>query len=162
MKQGKKGAFHWLKLQVIRLASAKATSHGIALGFAVGTLVSIVSPPGLHLLLGLAVAFLIPYLNKVSVLISIAFWNPLLLVPVYSLSISLGTILLSTLPESNFDLHILNHLYHFSIKFMAGSSIIGIPVSILSYFLVKKGVDVYREKRAARLKKKNDSFNQLT
>ena len=72
------------------IINTKDTPHAIGLGVAVGTLISIIPTPGFNVILGLFIAFLFKKINKVSLFVTLLFWNPLTQVPFYILSYHIG------------------------------------------------------------------------
>ena len=89
-----------LKRHFHEVARSRKSSHSIALGFAVGTFISILPTPGLNLILGLLVALIYEKINKYSLVISIFFWNTLTLSPIYILSFKIGDLLFGDLPAA--------------------------------------------------------------
>ena len=82
----------------------KTTPHSIALGFAIGTLISILPTPGFNLLLALLVSIISKKVNRVSLFIGILFWNPLTSPVVYYLSYTLGDLIFGATPIIMYDI----------------------------------------------------------
>ena len=132
-KYKKKIAEHFQ--EVIR---TKKSPHSIALGFAIGTLIGILPTPGFNILLGMLVILVFRKVNKFSLFGALAFWNPLVLTPVYFLSYKIGDLILGSVPVIEYELTILEQIYYFSRRFLVGNAIVAFCFSMSSYFLIRK------------------------
>jgi len=133
-----------LKHHFHEVARSRKSSHSVALGFAVGTFISILPTPGLNIILGLLAALIYEKINKYSLLISIFFWNTLTLTPIYILSFKIGDLLFGDLPAVEYGIPILNKIYNFTLRYLIGNFIMAVTVSASSYFIIKKIVDELR------------------
>ena len=124
----------------------KTSSHSIALGFAIGTLIAVLPTPGFGVLLGLFLVLIFKRINKFSLIVAFVFWNPFVLLPFYYLSYKIGNILFGSLPVIKYDVVILDQIYNFSRRFLVGNLLIAIFLSITSYFLIRFIVKVFRKK----------------
>lgn len=115
----------------------KTSPHSIAIGFSIGTFISIIPTPGFNILLGVLIVFLYKQINKFSLFGSMAFWNPIVVSPLYLLSYKIGNILFSSKPVIKYNVVILDQIYNFSRRFLVGNIIVAITFSIVFYFIVK-------------------------
>ncbi|MFH1510134.1 MAG: DUF2062 domain-containing protein [Candidatus Woesearchaeota archaeon] len=123
-----------------------ASEHSIALGFAVGTFVNIVVP-GVSFLIAVIVMFLYKPINKLSLFIALALWNPVTLVPVYFLSYNLSNIFFGPLPAMSIDFFTFSSFFHLSRTLFLGNLLIGGIISVVSYFAVFWIVIFYRQRK---------------
>ena len=129
--------------EVIRI---KKSTHSIALGFSIGTFISILPTPGFSILIGLLILLIFKKVNKIAMLAAFVIWNPLVQAPIYLLSYKLGDLLLGAYPVVEYQLPFWYTVYHFSRRFFVGNLIIGVCLAITSYFLVKQLAQFYQRK----------------
>lgn len=137
-----------LKEHFHEVTRIKKSEHSIALGFAIGTFISIIPTPGFNILLGLLVVLIYEKVNKFSLFGAMAFWNPLTLAPIYLLSYEIGNFLFGSLPVVKYNIVLLDQIYNFSRRFLVGNFILAIIISALSYYIVKKVVYLYKKRRS--------------
>ena len=124
----------------------KTSPSSIAMGFSIGTLIAILPTFGLGIFIGLLVLLIFKKVSKVSMFISFAIWNPLVLAILYPLEYSIGNFILSGIPVTEFRFEILNQLFIYTGRLLLGSIILSIIVSIISYFGVFYIVKRHRRK----------------
>ncbi|MBA3901656.1 MAG: DUF2062 domain-containing protein [Bacteroidetes bacterium] len=131
----------------------KTSVHSIAFSFALGTFIAILPTPGFGVFIALLIAYFYKKLNNISILASFAFWNPLLLAPVYILSYKIGdwifdfpTIAMIT------DISWINTLIYYFKTYMIGNLISAIVFSSLSYYGVYKLIISYKARKENRKK----------
>jgi uncharacterized protein len=129
----------------------KTSVHSIAFSFAMGTFIAILPTPGFGVFIALLIAYFYKKLNNISILASFAFWNPLLLAPVYILSYKIGdwmfdspTIAMVT------DIAWINTVIYYLKSYMVGNLISGIFFSSLSYYAIFKLIRAYQERKDLR------------
>lgn len=83
LKNKLKHHFH----EVIKI---KTTPHEIALGFSVGTFIGILPTPGFGILLAVLIFLIYEKISKLSLIGALAFWNPIVMMPIYFLSYKIG------------------------------------------------------------------------
>lgn len=127
--------------------TVQTSPHSIALGFAVGTFISIIPTPGFNILLGLLAVFIYPKLNKVALFGAFLVWNPLLSVPVYTFSYKIGQALFGPMPVIRYELTLWNHAYHFTRRIIIGSLILGFITAMISYGVVRVSAQKYQERQ---------------
>jgi uncharacterized protein (DUF2062 family) len=134
-----------IRFEIIKLARARATSHEIAYGAALGTFISIFPTFGAGTLL---VIFCYRFLkfNMVAAisgsLVSNVFTAPFFLV----LSYKIGAFFWK--PENAFNLKTwYTHLDEVAISVMTGSTLLSTVCSAIIYLLVKFTVESYRKNR---------------
>jgi uncharacterized protein (DUF2062 family) len=115
----------------------KNTPHSIALGFAIGTFLAVLPTPGFSILLGFLVILIFERVNKFSLMAAMAFWNPIILIPVYSLSYLIGDFFFGQLPVVEIRIRLLEQAYNLTRRFLIGNVILAIIFSIASYFIIK-------------------------
>ncbi|MBT5023080.1 DUF2062 domain-containing protein [Candidatus Woesearchaeota archaeon] len=128
------------------IVKTKKSAHSVAIGFAIGTFISLLPTPGFNILLGVLLVLIYEKVNKFSLFGSMAFWNPFVLAPIYFLSYKIGDLLFSITPVIKYDLSIINQFFNFSRTFLAGNLILALTLSVVGYFLVKKIVEVLQER----------------
>ena len=131
----------------------KTTPNEVALGFAMGTAIAILPTFGLGILIGLLMMLIFKNINKISMFIAFAFWNPLLLIPLSTISFFIGDFILGTIPPIDFKFELFNQIYNFTIKFLVGNIIITIIATVASYFFVLHSVKAYQKKQIPILQK---------
>ncbi|MFH0860273.1 MAG: DUF2062 domain-containing protein [Candidatus Altiarchaeota archaeon] len=129
-----------------RTLRAKRSPHSIALGFAIGSFIAIMPTPGFGTLLGLLVVLLYKKVNKLSVFLGLAFWNPLTLVPLYILSYKIGDMLLAPVPVVDYDIGVMYAGYHLTRRFLLGNLILSTLLSTVSYAAVRLYVESQQKK----------------
>lgn len=132
----------------------KTSPNSIALGFAIGALIAVLPTFGFGLLIGLLVILLFKKINKFSMIIAFAVFNPLILIPLYMLSYKIGYILFGNVPIIRYDVVLLDQIYHFSRRFLIGNLMLAVIIAIMCYFLIRWLVWLYRRK------KKNKNINK--
>jgi uncharacterized protein len=136
-----------LKHHFHEVAKSKKSPHSIALGFAIGTAIGLFPTPGFGVILALLVILIFEKINKISIFIGMAVWNPIVCAPFQVLSYVLGNKILGSIKLT--DTHAtINRLFSFSAKYLLGNIVITITVSALMYFVVKYAVIIYRRRKS--------------
>jgi uncharacterized protein (DUF2062 family) len=117
--------------------SIKTSPHSIAIGFAVGTFISILPTPGFNILLGLLAVFVYKGISKISLFGSMAVWNPITLFPIYLASYRIGDFLYGSVPVVRYNVVILDQIYNLSRRFLVGNVLLAVVVSVVGYFIVR-------------------------
>jgi len=136
-----------IKKHFHEIMKVKHSDHSIALGFAIGTFISILPTPGLSILLGLLVVLIFKKVNKFSLFIGLIVWNTFTLIPIYWMSYKIGDLLFGSVPVVKYNIVLLDNIYNFSRRFIVGNFILALIISPLSYFITKKLVKLYRKKK---------------
>ncbi len=134
----------------------KTTPNEIALGFAAGTGIALLPTFGLGFLIGLVIVLIFKNVNKLSMLVAFAFWNPLVLIPITTLSYFVGDIILDDVPVTRFRFELLNQFYTYSLRYLIGNLIITIILTVVSYSIVFYLVKKYQKKEIPVLQKPLD------
>ena len=131
--------------------SGHSSDHEIALGFTVGTAISILQTPGFNLLLGALFIAVYPRVNKLAVFGAMAVYNPVFMIPFYWASYQLGALFFGTDPVVHYDVLVLNQAFDFTRRYLFGNLIVTVITSAITYPLVRKIVHFRRsrEGRAA-------------
>ena len=109
------------------------TPHDIASGFAIGTFIALLPTFGFSILLAFVFLALFPTINRPAALLALAIWNPLVQVPIYTLSYQIGDLLFSSAPLLSYKFEILNQIYYFTRRFLIGHLLLTIIITVISY-----------------------------
>lgn len=127
------------------------TPHRLALTFAIGVFLGISPFIGLHTVIALAVAWIFR-LNKVVVLSGAFINNPWSIIPIYTFSTWIGTVIIGTdLGITDVDWHkvtlgtFVSDLGHLIIPFIVGTTVVGIFFAAVSYIIVRNTAETYRK-----------------
>jgi uncharacterized protein (DUF2062 family) len=123
-----------IKKQWSQLLLGDFTPHDIALGLAIGTLVTLLPTFGFSALLALLLIFIFPTINRPAIFISLIVWNPLVQIPVYAASFQLGSHLFADATLVKYDIEVLNQLYSFTRRFLIAHLIIVSSITLVTYF----------------------------
>lgn len=136
-----------IKNHLKEVLKTKKGENSIALGFAVGTLIAILPTYGFSILLGLLTVLIFKKISKISLFVGLAFWNPLILTPLYMLSYKIGEYLFRNSIAVEYEITLSQQIYNFSARFLAGNLIIAFSFSLISYFLVKFILKIYKNNK---------------
>lgn len=129
------------------LLKADASAHNQALGFAVGTFISLLPTPGFNFALALLLASWFR-LHRATVLVSLAVWNVFVTAPFFALSYRLGNWLFPAPATASVTAQWQAQVTSFVQGFLVGNLIIAGAVTAVSYTLVLLIVWLLREKRS--------------
>ncbi len=132
----KLNVIHAMERYFHKIAMTKVSPHSIAIGFAIGSFISILPTPGFNLFIGFLILLAYPKISKYSLFGSMALLNPLVVSPFYYLSIKIGNYVFGSAPIAKYDVVILNQIHQFSQNILFGTFIISLVFSIVSYFVV--------------------------
>ena len=141
----------WATNLLHKLIHNESSPASVALGFALGTFIAILPTPGFGLFVGLAFTFLFKSINRVSLIVSMTLWNPLVLVPLYYASYLLGSFLLSKPIDFSYEPTLYDLLYEYSSSFLLGDFILASVFTLISYVLVYRAVAAFHRKKQLRL-----------
>lgn len=128
------------------LLKAEASANNQAMGFALGTLISLLPTPGVNIALSLLLANWLR-LHKASVLVSLAVWNVFVTAPFIALSYRLGNYLFPVPATATVTEQWQAQLTSFVQGFLVGNLIISVAAAAVSYFIVLTIIWLLREKR---------------
>lgn len=134
-----------IKKHFEEILKIRSSPSSIAFGFAIGTAIAILPTFGLGILIGLMIILIFKKINKISMLIAFAIWNPFLLIPLAAVSYKIGDMIFVGAPVYNYKFWILNQIFTYSRKFLLGNIILTISISVLSYFIVFFSVRFYQK-----------------
>ena len=134
--------------------SAKKSEHSIALGFAIGTFFCILPTLGFTIWLFIVMSLIFKRVNKLALFGSLVVWNPLLLFPIYYFAYKLGNLIYGATPVVNYNVVFTYHIYNFSRRFLIGSVILAVTISIPIYFLTRFLMKKYKKQILKKLRKK--------
>ena len=143
-----------LRLLYLRLLRLKGQPEEVAGGVAIGVFVGMTPTVPLHTILAVLIAYLFRR-SKLAAAMGVWVSNPLLLPFVYLLDYKLGRMVTRTTPPSfamsDFSIHkIIEVGWGISFPLIIGGFILGLICAIPSYFITKRIVILYREKRRKR------------
>lgn len=118
-----------------KLIIGDMTPFAIALGIALGTFAALLPTFGFSILIAIGLTAILPRVNKPAVLVALAFWNPLVQIPVYALSFEIGSFLFSGTPIVHYNFELLNHLYSFTRRVFVGQLIVAVTFTALAYII---------------------------
>ena len=154
-----------IKARFKNLFKLHGNPHDIAMGFAIGTFWSFLPTPGLSIVLAMGTLFLFPKSNKISLAISLALWNPVIMLPLYLLGGKIGVAIFGEIEKQSFDYQLFDKAIHYIRSYTVGSGIIAACGSIVSYFLVKqtsRSFQYTRKKLKGKLKSRRKRKNKRT
>jgi len=141
---------NWIRLylskRLSKINTIKKSPNYIALGFALGTMLSILPTPGFSIGLGIILLLIFPKISKISMMAAVAIWNPFVTAPIYALGYEIGNLFFRDYEVLRIELTSLHQAWNFSKRLLLGSSIIGLIVSLFSFFMIKYSVVAYRNK----------------
>jgi uncharacterized protein (DUF2062 family) len=138
-----------LKARLKEMLSARSSPHEIALGFTIGTFISILPTPGFNLLLGALVIAIYPHVNKLAVFGAMAVYNPIIMIPFYWASYQLGALLFGDDSVVHYDVVVLDQAFDFTRRYLIGNVIVACVTSGVTYPLVRRIVQLRRSRAAA-------------
>jgi uncharacterized protein len=139
-------AIEKIKAKLHELNKTHTDPHAVALGFSIGTFISILPTPGFNILIGIFILLLYPKLNKMSIFIGLAVWNPLTAIPIYIASFKIGSFLFGNTDIVTIEFTIWEKAFHFTQRFLVGNVLLATIIALSSYVLLKKGMSMYRKK----------------
>ncbi|MCB8981311.1 MAG: DUF2062 domain-containing protein [Ardenticatenaceae bacterium] len=136
------------KEKVTTLLNAEASAQNQAMGFAVGTFISLLPTPGFNFALALLLASWFR-LHKATVLLSLAIWNVFVTAPFFALSYRLGNWLFPAPATTSVTAQWQAQVISFVQGFLVGNLIIAGLVTAVSYTIVLAIIWLLREKRGS-------------
>lgn len=112
------------------------TPHMMAFGVAFGTLVALLPTFGFSAIVAVALMPFLPVMNKASVFLGLAFWNPFVQVPIYGLSLELGSVLYTGTKVTMYHFELLNQIATYTLRFLLGHLAITLLITVATYGLV--------------------------
>lgn len=138
-----------VKEKAVELLKADASAHNQAMGFAVGTFISLLPTPGLNFALALLLASWFR-LHRATVLVSLAVWNVFVTAPLFALSYRLGNILFPAPATASVSAQWQAQVISFVQGFLVGNLIIAVGITAVSYTIVLFIVWLFRDKQQAK------------
>ncbi|MEK6934891.1 MAG: DUF2062 domain-containing protein [Nanoarchaeota archaeon] len=140
-----------LKKHFHGVQKTKKSPNQIALGFAIGTLISILPTPGINVLLGILIVILFKKVNKYSLFIAMGLWNFLTLPPIYYLSYELGDYIFESYLVTRFNISYLTVISNYIIRYIIGNVILAIIITPISYILTIIIVKKFYQKKKTKV-----------
>ncbi|SBV95691.1 conserved membrane hypothetical protein [uncultured delta proteobacterium] len=147
----------FIRYWYLRLVRIQATPHNIAMGLAAGVFVGLLPVLPFQTIIAVALAFVVRG-SKIAAALGTWISNPLNWVPVYMLFYYVGKAVVPfDVPPFNPSQLEMTEMLEMGWKFfavmMVGGLVVATPSSIVSYFIAFKGVQAYRVRRQARLRR---------
>ncbi|MBU2576322.1 MAG: DUF2062 domain-containing protein [Nanoarchaeota archaeon] len=136
-----------IKKHLSEVLELKTSPHSIAMGFALGTFIAILPTFGLGAFIGLFFIMIFKKISKVSMFISFAIWNPLVLAFLTTVEYGIGDLIYSDLPIIYFKFEIFNKIFLFTRRILIGSIVLATTISIICYILIWYFSKKYQKKR---------------
>lgn len=137
-----------LKRFLVEITTSKVSSHNLAFGFALGTFIAILPTPGFGILISIFLIYSFKKINATSILFPFAVWNPLVLAPLYVLSYKIGDLLFAA--KASIENDLFHKIIYFCQTYLVGNVIIAIVFSILSYFVIFKIAEIFKQRKMSR------------
>ncbi|MEP2025662.1 MAG: DUF2062 domain-containing protein [Reichenbachiella sp.] len=147
MKNYKDLLLYKVKRHFIEVLKTKTSDHSVAVGFAVGSFVAILPTPGISILIGVAIVAIFKTINKYALFSAMVVWNIWTLAPIYWASYEIGEAIFGDTEVVAFEFQQLDQVFDYTLRFMVGNLFLSIPISVLSYFLVRAAVRKYKRRR---------------
>ena len=156
----------FLRYWYLRLVRIQASSHDIAIGWAVGVFVGLLPIMPFQTIAAIALAFALRG-SKVAAVLGTWVSNPLSWVPLHMAFYYVGKALVPfDVPDfdpHHFEMTQLAEMgWKFFIAMMVGGLGVATPLSIVSYCIAFKCVTAYRLRRKARLKRPTADMSRAT
>jgi len=135
-----------LKERLKAALSGRSSDHEIALGFTVGTAISILPTPGFNLILGALFIAVYPRVNKLAVFGAMAVYNPVFMIPFYWASYQLGAVFFGVDPVVRYNVVVLDQAFDFTRRYLFGNLIVTAVTSAITYPLVRRIVLLRRSR----------------
>lgn len=130
--------------QVLRIED---TPHRLALTFAVGVFIGMSPLIGIHTVIALALAWILG-LNRVVILSGVFINNPWSMIPIYTFSTWIGTVILDTdLAMTGVDWRritigtVVSDFGQLILPFVVGTLLVGTVAALLGYAIVRKAAE---------------------
>ena len=139
---------------VIQILRIDDTPHRTAVTFAVGVFLGMSALIGLHAPIALALAWMFR-LNRAVILSGVFVNNPWSIIPIYTFSTWIGTVLLGTdIKVSDIDWghlsigNAVNDFGQFILPFVVGTTVVGLLSAVISYVIIRNAAEGMRKSRA--------------
>lgn len=156
------GTKRWTRYWYLRVMRQKSTPRQLAAALALGVFIGALPIMPLQSVVVIALAFLFK-INKLAAWLATCYSNALTMAPFYyflfkvgnavmpfhGLTLDVNKLEMTQLIESGWDLYIV---------MFAGGLIVGIPATILTYFVSLKAIRAYRRRRALKVLRKSSGM----
>jgi len=143
--------FERLRSTVSQVLRVEGTPHRLAFTFALGVFVGMSPFIGIHVVIALALAWIFN-LNRIAILSGVFINNPWSMIPLYTFSTWIGTLILEPdLAISDVDWRgitlgtIVSDLGSLVLPFIVGTVLVGTVTALISYMVVRKMAESARE-----------------
>ena len=149
----------FIRYWYLRLVRIQASPHNIAIGLAAGVFVGLLPVLPFQTVIAVALAFAVRG-SKIAAALGTWISNPLNWVPVYMMFYYVGRAVVPfDVPPFNPSQLEMAEMLEMGWKFftvmMVGGLVVATPSAIVSYFIAFKGIQAYRVRRQARLKRQH-------
>lgn len=147
-----KSSIFKIKNHFKKIISLKKSPHAIALGFSVGSFIALFPTFGMAYFIGIGILLIFPTINKFTLFLGVAFWNPFLLAPVYRYSYRVGNYIMGDMPQFAFKFSFNSDMIRMSLRFLLGNIIISLFISLFLYFILFLVVQYFRNRKRVKSK----------
>lgn len=133
------------------LLQAETSAHNQALGFAVGTFISLLPTPGFNFALAFLLASWFRQIHRATLIASLAVWNLFVTAPFFALSYRLGSYLFPAPATASAATQWQREVISFMQGFLLGNLIVAVLVTAVSYTVVLAISWIYKQKQSAKL-----------
>jgi uncharacterized protein (DUF2062 family) len=131
------------------LLQAETSAHDQALGFAVGTFISLLPTPGFNFALAFLLASWFRQIHRATLIASLAVWNVFVTAPLFALSYRLGNILFPAPATPSVATQWQAQVISFVQGFVVGNLIVAVVITAVSYTIVLSLIWIYQQKSTA-------------
>jgi uncharacterized protein (DUF2062 family) len=140
------------KRDFVEVLNSEKSHQSFALSFGFGTFISIIPTPGFCTIIGLALITIFKQLNKIAVIIALALYNAVTIIPFYWMGLVVGGFIFGEAPINHAEIDYTNLVVQYGMRFIVGTLVVIIPFSIISYFFAFWLIDRVRRKRKIEVK----------
>jgi uncharacterized protein len=131
------------------LLQAETSAHNQAVGFAVGTFISLLPTPGFNFALALLLAGWFRQIHRATLVASLAVWNVFVTAPLFALSYRLGNILFPAPVTTSVATQWQAEVISFVQGFLLGNLIIAVGITAVSYAIVLSLIWIYQQNNSS-------------
>ncbi|MEQ9364740.1 MAG: DUF2062 domain-containing protein [Leptospirales bacterium] len=122
----------------------KTSPGAIAAGFTLGACISVLPTFGFGVFIGIVLTLSFKRISKIALFAGLAFWNPLTLIPLYSLSFVIGDAIFGDAAVKSFQIAWMNEVSTYTRRFLVGNFIVTGVIAVCSYWIVLRVAQRYQ------------------
>ncbi len=136
-----------LKRDFVSILKSNDSHRSIALSFGLSTFISLMPTPGFCSITGLALIAVFKQINKLAMLIALALYNAVTIIPFYWMGLVVGGWIFGEPPVAMDEIEVTTLFVEYGFRFVIGTLVVVIPYSVASYFFALWLIDSIRKKR---------------